>query len=162
MPGMVPDPLSLWWERSARNALQVAYGHPGRYYGTIIAGPTERQKQAARYLIYSGDGWPGIGGRDIHPGRKARTRWCRAFVRALERVNKEPGFGRKIEWNVGVQVGTGRAFRVRTVPPGALRKPLDKPASQRWIIEENGVKSMGPRNAGGPAGLARRDWDING
>lgn len=142
-----PDPLSVWWEAAAARALAVAYGHPGRYYGTIIADPSPRQRQAAEYLITSR-----IDGPDTHTGRKARTRWCRAFVRAVERVNKRQG-GRPIEWDVGVKVAGGRAFRLRTVPAGRLRKPLAKPDRQRWSTED------GP--GGRYASNDLRDWDFN-
>lgn len=145
----MPDPLSLWWELSAQRALDVAYGHPGRYYGTIIADPSPRQREVAARLITSR-----VDGPDTHTGRKARTRWCRAFVRALERQNKRNG-GRPIEWDVGVRVAGGRAFRVRTVPAGRLRRPLDKPDRQR-IYDKDG------NPAGRWADNDLRDWDFNG
>lgn len=141
-----PDPVSLWFERAAANALELAYSHPGRWYGTIIANPTDRHIAAAAGLVRVPLTAP-----DPHPGRKAKTRWCRAFVRALERQAKG---GPKIEWNVGTAFSNGRAFRVRTVPAGTLRKPLAKPDRQRiWTPDgEPGGRFAWPD---------LRDWDNN-
>lgn len=139
-----PDPLSLWWEAAARRALQVAYGHPGRYYATVLAGPTARQRAAADRLDID------IDGKDTAKARKARTRWARAFCRALERINKRE-FTDSIEWNVGPALGTGRAIRIRTLPAGKKRKPLAKPDSQRIYTEDGG-------QGGRWADPVLRDW----
>lgn len=139
----VPDPLSLLWEQDAARVLQIAVAARGRWYGTYVADPTVRQAAYASGL--------GIGlGADRLPGRKAKTRWCRAFTRALERQRKAQGL--TVEWQVGNRLPAlgGRAFRIRTRAPGD-GQATGKPEAAR-IFDD----------AGAPAGRwsdpEDRDW----
>jgi hypothetical protein len=106
------DPLSELFDAGARRLLDRAYAAPGRWVSTRIAdpGPAALARAAAAGIDpLERDDPPVAGGRGID----ARTRWCRAFVRALYYQHR---------WYSG---GAGRGWRARprTVPrhAGALR-----------------------------------------
>lgn len=106
-----PDPLSLLWERRAVQILELAYAARGRWFGTVIGDPTPAQ--AAYAMRVTG---ARIDGRDTATGRKAKTRWCRAFVRAVERMHRDLAVTEDpIVWQVGNRLEAlgGRAFRIR-------------------------------------------------
>jgi len=147
--GYQPDPLSVLWETAAANAVDVVAAGRGRWYGTLIADPGPRQQAAAAAL--------GIQlGRDIVKGRKAKTRWCRAFVRAFERERKARGL--TVQWQVGNRLPAlgGRAFRAR-IRDRNVRVVHRMPLSKRiYDADEDG-------SAGALwADPAERDWAVNG
>ena len=149
-----PDPLSVLWEPAAERILIRAYMARGEWFGTRITDPAPRHRDFARRLRIR------IDGPDTATARKARTRWARAFVRALERANKLAG-SRPIVWEVGRHIPAsptgarpaGRALRVRVLEPGdkAMRAVRRKPEAER-IYDDEG------QPAGRFAHPELRDW----
>ena len=78
------DPLSQLLDGGARRLLERAYAQPGTWVGTRLADPGLRARTfaAARGINPDGPDQPSArGGRTARTD--ARTRWARAFVRAV-------------------------------------------------------------------------------
>ncbi len=137
------------WDRAALSMLRRAVSARGRWAGTVLRDPTPEQRQVLM------DVW-GIDplGRDNAGAGQARTRWARAFVRAVHYHA-----GRPVQVEIGRhkpavgRIPAGRAVRVRTRIRGdaAMRAVRRLPDSAR-IYDD----------AGDPAGRwadpADRDW----
>lgn len=159
------DPLSERFDDAARHLLDRAYSAPGQWAGTRLADPSMAHIRYANSLgIYPL-------ARDDVPGGLARTRWARAFVRALYYQHKWWSAGGGPGWraskrttfrNAGalvVEVGravpargvipAGRAVRVKLMAGGnaKARAVAKTPASRIWADQ-------------GPAWAdpGRRDW----
>ena len=133
-----PDPVSVTFERMAGTFLARVYQAKGEWVTTLIYDPPAKHREAwARYGI-------DVTGADPMPGRAAKTRWIRAYVRAAYRLNKS-GPGRALEFQVGRRrpaagrLGPRTAFRMRTRPGGqaALKAAQRKPDAQR-IYDSDG------------------------
>lgn len=144
------DPVSLWWDKAAVRALEAARKARGEWAPIPIPDPTPGQRQSilARYGI-------DVLSADNRPGRAARTRWARAYVRAIYYHNRG---GAPVVVQVGQPIRfvggrRGRAVRIRTRAGGdaAMRAVKAKPDSQRIY-----------GNDGSPAGRwsdpATLDW----
>lgn len=169
------DPVSEWFDEGARRLLARAYAHPGDWQSTRLAnpGPAQLARLAALGVNPFAADRPSTKGGT---GLDARTRWCRAFVRALYYQHRwysgRPGGG----WRRGrrntprttgaleVRVGrmlpvrgiipAGRQVRVRLVRAGpATRKAyVDRlPASRRTYDDQEAPGSRW-------SDPARRDW----
>jgi len=82
MPGAERDPISELLDEPARKLLEKAYAQPGQWVTGRLADPTTRQITWGRErgIDVTGPDNPSVaGGR----GLDARSRWGRAFVRAL-------------------------------------------------------------------------------
>ena len=78
------DPLSVLLDTGARRLLERAYAQPGTWVGTRLADPGMRARTfaAARGINPDGPDHPSArGGRSARTD--AKTRWARAFVRAV-------------------------------------------------------------------------------
>lgn len=149
------DPVSVLWEGPAARILERAYEAGGAWFGTRIVDPSPRQ------LGITAEMGIRVDGPDRVPGRRARTRWARAFVRAIERANREAGKPRSIEWEVGRHIAAspgggrpaGRAFRIRTHPGGqAARDAARRKADSARIYDDAGFP------AGAWSDPELRDW----
>lgn len=98
------DPVSEWFDAGARALLDRAYATPGQWVTTRLKDPGPGHYRAAAAMLPPVD----LGGPDPVPGRKAKTRWGRAFLRALYYQHRW--------WSAG---GTGRW---RTTKRTTLRK----------------------------------------
>lgn len=127
----LPDPVSVPFEPAAARALERARKARGEWVPIPLAEPTDGQRRRilARWGI-------DVRGPDTATGRAARTRWARAYVRAINRVNKRQGGG-PIIVQVGQRVNLGgrpaRAVRIATRKGGraAYDAARAKPATQR-------------------------------
>jgi hypothetical protein len=136
------DPLSVLFDGPARRLLDRAYARPGRWVMTRLAdpGPRHRAYAAERGIDPLGPDRPSVPGGK---GLNARTRWARAFVRALYYQHR---------W---YSAGRGPGFRVqrRTVvrAAGALQVEVGRhvPASPQFDPEH-------PERGGFPPGRAVR------
>ena len=162
------DPLSVLFDDGARQLLARAYAAPGQWAGTRLADPSPRHLAYAARLDINPLA------RDGLPGGAARTRWVRAFVRALYYQHKwygGPGGlrasrrttanpSKAIEVDVGRRVlalgviPAGHAIRVRVLPGG--QKALA--AVQREGDGERIFDDEGDPSGGRWADPARRDW----
>lgn len=159
------DPASELFDAGARRLLSRAYANPGHWAGTRLADPGPRQES---YLRAEGIDWRA---RDDVPGGRARTRWGRAFTRALYYQHKwwsgSGGRGWRTQkrtvarasGGLVVEVGAvkpavgviprGRAVRVKLMPGGASKEravsKMDE--TRRWA--DHGPAWADP---------ARRDW----
>jgi hypothetical protein len=158
------DPISVQFDGAAARLLRRAYSNRGEWVGTYVANPS------AEWQAWAGlNGWPRLLGPDVAPGGKARTAWCRSFVRScwnlhqkfmtsrgLELADTPRPRGQRPPWSLQYQVGTvriapggrvvGRAVRVRLLTQAEARKfAATIPDSARWL-EKDGT--IGPRHAG--------------
>jgi hypothetical protein len=103
MSAATRDPISTLFDGPARRLLERAYARPGAWVMTRVADP------GPGGIAYGADR-PSVAGGT---GLNARTRWCRAFVRALYFQHK---------WYSGAH-GSGWRAQRRTAPrsAGALR-----------------------------------------
>lgn len=163
------DPVSEQFDTAAAKLLRAAYKNKGKWVGTYLKNPTPQwQVWAARNGIR-------LLGKDTAAGGKAKTRWARAFVRAiyylhqwhyyetrglvLDERRTTKNHSTAIEYQVGsVRITpagkvVGRYVRVRALPGGttAQRAVERKPDSQR-IFESGG--GLGERWAD----QDKRDW----
>lgn len=147
-----PDPVSVLFERQASAFLTRVYDAKGEWVSHLIYDPPARHVAAwAAWGI-------NVAGPDTQPGRAAKTRWIRAFVRACYRLNKERR-RRALEFQVGVRrpprgrLGWRTAFRMRTRPGGraADRAVHAKPDSQRIFDDDR-------QPAARWADPTKRDW----
>lgn len=141
-----PDPASLMLEGGARRLLARAYAQPGKEQMTRLADPNLRTRQRLSALGIDPDGPDDAsvqGGR----GLDARSRWMRAFIRALYREHRTSG-GRhtgSLRIEVGRRVPAtgvilaGRAVRITYDKGGrtALRAVQRKPDRSR-IYDDRG------------------------
>lgn len=160
--------MSVAFDEGAKNLLDRAYAHPREWQHTRLADPGPGD------LIR----WRGLDnplGPDPVPGRRFRTRWGRAFARALyyQHRNYSPhsqtGPWRKTKRSVPRKSGAllveagaykpalgviprGMAFRVMLTDGGQAKAAAvaELPASQRW----GGPDGHGPA----ASDLADRDW----
>lgn len=166
---MTRDPLSEWFDAGARQLLSRAYAHPGEWVTTRLAGPTAEHRSRARAMLPPID----LDEPDPVPGAKAKTRWGRAFLRALyyqHRWWSAPGGGwrttkrttlRKsgallVEFGprqraLGV-IPAGMRVAVQLAPGGAekARAVAALPHSQRWNVASH----PGPASSD----LEDREW----
>jgi hypothetical protein len=159
------DPLSELLDEGARALLARAYARPGQWAGTVLADP------AMAHIRYANSRGIYPLAKDDLPGGEAKTRWGRAFVRALYYQHKwYSGLGQQ-GWRTSrrttpraagglvVEVGRvrpavgviprGRAVRVKLERGGQAKAAAvaAKPDSQMWA-------DQGPRWAD----PERRDW----
>jgi hypothetical protein len=158
------DPLSLWWDRGARDLLARAYDAPrGTWVGTRAAdpGPAARVYLASVGIDWKGPDNPSVPGR--RGGLNARDRWTRAFVRALYYNHRlqMAGAGRAdaLEVDIGRRViprgiiPAGRAVRVRIRQGGRSSYHAAKRMSDRdRIYADDGS------HAARSSALELRDW----
>jgi hypothetical protein len=157
------DPVSEWFDGSARRLLGRAYARPEIWIGTRVADPAPRHLARLAALGISataGDPVQALPGRGIN----ARDRWTRGFVRAVYYQHKwysgRPGGGWRgakrtvprsasaLEVQVGRRVvprgeliPAGRAVRVRVRRGGdqAYRAVRRMPDSRRIFTDEGGA-----------------------
>lgn len=175
-PVLERDPVSVLFDFTARRLLERAYARPGEWTGTRLADPpgsTIAHFAAAGIDVTGPDNAPTKGGtRKLN----ARTRWGRAFVRALyyqhkwysntgsrgfrdarRMVERQAGalqvdFGRRLP-ATGV-IPAGRAVRIRLMPGGkqAAAAARALPGDQRIFTDSGGT-------AGASAEVPQdRDW----
>lgn len=172
MPAAQRDPVSETMDRAARQLLGRAYNARGGWASTRLKDPTAAQ--LARWLLQGIN----VLGRDPVPrgGFNARTRWARAYCRALWFQHKwfsgDPDTGgwraerRTTMRTPGIEIEVGRhkpvlgvlpagfAIRVRVADTrAAARRNRDR---ETWAWNEDG--EPGPR-WGDPAD---RDWPAFG
>lgn len=138
------DPASELFDAAARQLLARAYRHPGTWQKTRLTAPGPRQRA---YLAGHGID-PDAPDQPSIPGRKslnARTRWARAFVRALyyqhkwwsprargqgwrssRRTVARPAAGLEVQvgrWLPALgAIPAGRAIQVKYTRPPATRR----------------------------------------
>lgn len=136
------DPVSVLFDRGARQLLERAYARPGQWVGTRIGAPS------ARHAAYFAARGINVYGRD----ETGRDRWAAGFIRAVYHQHKwhrtgrgwggrrmVPYDGRAIRYELGRQVRAlgvipaGRAVRIMSVPggPAAERAARRLPAAER-------------------------------
>lgn len=93
-----PDPVSVDFEVTAKRLLGRAFQQPGQW---VVVGLIDPDKKQRGYWKSRGID---LDGADPVPpgGLNARTRWARALVRAIYRVNKHEGNGDR---SITVEVG---------------------------------------------------------
>lgn len=143
--GFQRDPVSLMWDTAAGQILARTYAQRGGWYATRITDPRPE------HLAYFGrtygidltgpDNAATVSGRHIN----YRTRWNRAFVRAVSYRNdaRHGGPGGPIEIQVGrpkpagpgVPAGWSVRLRVRRGGEGRARRAVErkKPADRIWL-----------------------------
>jgi hypothetical protein len=158
------DPISRQFDTAAARLLRRAHASRGDWVGTYVANPSlEWQAWAVR------NGWPRLLGPDVAPGGRARTAWCRSFIRScwnlhqkyststgLDLADAPRARGVRPPYSLQYQVGTvklapggrvvGRAVRVRLLTQAEARKFANEkvPDSARWL-ERDGT--IGPRHS---------------
>ena len=168
------DPLSELFDAGARQLLDRAYAARGQWVRTRVADPGPRQLVACAELgidPFGPDDSSAKGGR----GLDAKTRWCRAFVRAVYYQHRwysgtkagawrrdkrmEPRHSGAIEIEIGRRVPVlgvipaGRAVRIRIRPGGETAKRAAKRmAAADRIYTDRG--RPGERHSD----PAKRDW----
>lgn len=159
--GFERDPVSVLFDRGARQLLERAYARPGQWVGTRIAGPSPGQ------VAYFASQGINVLGRD----EQGRDRWAAGFVRAVYHQHKwyrtgrgwgtrrtVPNEGRAISNELGRQlralgvIPAGRAVRLKSRPGGgaAVRGANRLPADERIFIGA----TQGPR----AVDSTNRDW----
>lgn len=163
------DPVSELFDAAARRLLERAYSSPGRTAVTRLANPTEAQRQQ----ILAAYGIDVTAPDDAGQGQ-ARTRWGRAFLRAVTyqhrwyftRGDHLRQQRRLTESPRPVKVTIGRALPVRGVIPAGRLVTVEifaggkakaaavsrLPASRRYITEQG---TVGPTFNGGAAEAQR-------
>lgn len=169
------DPVSMLFDAPARRLLERAYRQPNTWVGTRLADPGIR---ARTYAVARGidvdapdRGGTATGGRS--GGLNARTRWARAFVRAVYYQHKQSGHTRPIRVEVGRHIPASPQFDPRD--PGAGGFPAGR-AVRVWYgaggkARERAVKRLADRDRiftdDGRQGRrwadpAKRDWQAFG
>lgn len=170
------DPASVLLDTAAQRLLMRAYARPGQWVGTRLAVPDRRTE---RYLAAQGIQWAARdqpSAKSRTGGLNARTRWARAFVRAIyfqhnwysgggragfraERRREERHSG-AIKIEVGRAIGAGdgrpagRAVRIKFFPRGgqvAAAAAARLPDSDR-IFTDSGEQTSRSSDP------ALRDW----
>lgn len=159
------DPVSETLDRAARQLLDRVYAARGGWAVTRLASPTPEQ---AGYWLFQGV--PVWGPDPVHrqnpDGLDARSRWMRAYIRALWRQHQfwsgDPDTGgwraqrRTTRRPDGIQIRVGRLMPVRGIIPAGreirvrmsdIPKGSPVPAGRQWA-------------SGGPAAsdATVRDW----
>src|SRR5215472_2756983 len=155
------DPVSLLFDRGARQLLDRAYSHPGRWQRTRIAGPSPGQ-----VAYFASLGINVLGRDDL-----GRDRWAAGFVRALYHQHlwfrtgrgwgarrMTPNDGRAVRYELGRMkpalgiIPAGRAVRIVSKPGGAAayRAVQKLPAADRIFDGDQ----QGPRAVDSTG----RDW----
>ena len=105
----VPDPVSTLFDAAAKRLLERAYARPGEFVRTRLANPGPRTVAFA-----SARGINNLLGPDpvatSGGGLNARTRYCRAFVRAIYRQHKKSGMPGGIHVEVGRHIPASPQF----------------------------------------------------
>jgi hypothetical protein len=158
------DPVSVWWDRGARDLLSRAYAAPrGAWVGTRAAdpGPGARAWMASAGIDWTGPDNPSVPGR--RGGLNARDRWTRGFVRALYYNHRlhlaATGRSDALEVDIGRRViprgiiPAGRAVRIRVRQGGRSSYQAAKRMSDRdRIFDDQGG------HAARSSELELRDW----
>jgi hypothetical protein len=160
--GFTRDPVSVLFDRGARQLLDRAYARPGQWVGTRITAPTPGQ---VAYFAAQGIN---VLGRD----ELGRDRWAAGFLKAVYHQHKwyrtgrgwgprrtVPNEGRAIRSELGRQmralgvIPAGRAVRLMSKPggPAAVRAVSKLPGDQRIF---SGA-TQGPRAVDS---TFNRDW----
>lgn len=134
--GKPPDPVSELWERAADAILRRVYEQrTGRWYATRIRNP---RPEHVTYFLRMWDidvTGPDNAGTISGKRNNYRTRWNRAFVRAIYRRNlpKNGGKGSALQIQVGSPkvaapgLPAGWAVRIRKRPKGTVpRREVDR------------------------------------
>jgi hypothetical protein len=102
------DPISEQFDGAAAAHLRRAFNRRGEWVPAFVANPSPE------WLAWAlANGWGRLRGPDDAPGGRARTRWCRAYVRACHNLH------RKYMTSHGLDLGEPpRVWGVR--PPWAL------------------------------------------
>lgn len=145
------DPASVLWDTAAAALLQRARRARGGWQGTRIADPSDRQRAALAALginVDARDNPSAIGGRARGgQGIDAKTRWARAFVRAVQYQNdrRHGGPGLALEVQVGrhkvagVRVPAGRAVRLRVRRGGQVaQRAVERMPDAARVYTEHG------------------------
>lgn len=164
------DPLSEWFDAGARRHLDRAYARPGEWVTTRLQDPEPRHRRAAAALLPPID----VDGPDPIPGRKAVTRWGRAYIRALYYQHRWWSAGGGPGWRAtrrttkrisgALLVEFGPRRRALGVVPGGLEVRIQlapggqkkaaavaaMPTSERWNIGNHPGPATGD--------LHEREW----
>ena len=101
------DPVSELFDAGARALLDRGYAHPGAWQPTRLQDPEARHLATFGGLDLLGPDDASVRGR---PGLDARSRWARAFVRAVYHNHK---------WHSGTAAGSWRGDRRAVARPAA-------------------------------------------
>lgn len=162
------DPVSVLFDDGARRLLARAYANPGTWQSTRLANPGPRQ---LGYLSSLGIDWQA---RDTAGSGEARTRWARAFIRAVYYQHKwySPARGSS-DWSRRRTFRTagGLSFEVGRALPGghqagtvlvpgrqiSIKLQRGGQAKERAVASIPGDRIWADR---GPAWAdpAKRDW----
>lgn len=154
-----PDPASLMLTGGARRLLERAYASPGQPQATRLADPDLRARHRLSALGIDPDG-PDNASASGGRGLSARSRWMRAFVRALYREHKAiKGGAGALRVEVGRRVPAsglipaGRSVSVTYDRGGKakLRAVQRKPEASR-IFDDQGIPAARWSDP------ERRDW----
>jgi hypothetical protein len=174
MPGTQRDPVSELFDGAARTLLARAYAKPGEWIMTRVADPDRRAIAygSERGINVTGPDRPSVPGGT---GLNARTRWCRAFVRALYYQHKwysaagqaslrsERRTSPRAAGALRIEIGrhmpargvipAGRAIRIQIAKGGQAKDRAVRrlPDSRRWMLDD---KTAGPRQSS----IDLRDW----
>jgi len=163
------DPVAVQFDVPAARLLGRAHDRAGQWAGTYVANPTAEWDAWARARGIR------LLGPDTVPGGRARTRWCRAFIRScywqfgryyyagkglnLADPRVTPGRSRALQFEVGtVRISPaglvmGRAVRIRITEGGrAAERAIASLPESRRIYAPDGEP------AARWADPARRDW----
>lgn len=159
--GFERDPVSVLFDRGARQLLDRAYARPGQWVGTRITGPS-----AGQVAHFAAQGINVLGRDEL-----GRDRWAAGFLRAVYHQHKwhrtgrgwgprrtVPNEGRAIRSDLGRQlralgvIPAGRAVRLKSVPGGAaaITAAGRLPADERIFLGA----AQGPRAVDSTG----RDW----
>jgi hypothetical protein len=163
------DPVSVQFDAAAARLLRRAHANRGQWTGTYVKNPTRE------WMLWAGVRGINLLGPDNAPGGMARTRWCRAFIRAVYYNHKwhyyagkgldladrrvAPYGGNALQYQVGtVRIDPtgrviGRAVRIRVLAGGqAAQRAADKLPDSKRIYDDSG------QPAGRHSDLTDRDW----
>jgi hypothetical protein len=163
------DPVAVQFDVASARLLRRAHARPGQWAGTYLANPS------AEWQAWGRAHGIALLGPDTVPGGRARTRWCRAFIRSaywqfgryyyasrgLDTGDERavPGRSRALQFDVGtVRISPaglviGRAVRIRITEGGqAAQRAVGRLPDSRRIFAPDGEP------AGRWADPADRDW----
>jgi len=165
-----PDPMSIPFEAPARQLLARAYARPGRFVTTPVWANPGPQAQA--YAAAHGVTGDLLGPDPVHDGSgglNCRTRWARAFIRAVYREHKHGrGYG-AIHPEVGRYIPASPQYdpdnpSAGGFPPGrAIRimyQPSNAKAREYMARQPDSAKAFDPNGykAGRYSDPSKRDW----
>jgi hypothetical protein len=164
MPAYERDPVSEGFTRAARTLLTRAYADPGSWASTRLADPDGAD--IARWRAEGID----VTGPDNAPVRglrrlDAKTRWCRAYIRALYYQHlwySELG-GRN--WRAAKRTTPRRAGALRVnvgrhmpelgvIPAGRIVSAVLLPGGQA-------ARAAAAAQPSAPADATRREWEVS-